>query len=151
MQVLTLWFFIRCLTSLLAGFVPNLRTITAAERVFLYPPLTPSLSQWIEKIFISPWLRWDAVWYQRIVHHGYSATDGTAPFHPLFVLLATPSVKIGVSPTLSLLIISSLAGTILLMFIMLAQVDLNQNDAFFGLLLFALAPSSLITQVRRRS
>jgi Gpi18-like mannosyltransferase len=90
-------------------------------------------------------MRWDALWYQRIVTQGYSATDGTAQFHPLYPWMANPLARIGISPTLSLLIITSLAGIALFYcFIKLAQFDLTPKDSFFALILFALAPPAFI-------
>ncbi|MFZ2098144.1 MAG: hypothetical protein WAV05_16035 [Anaerolineales bacterium] len=94
---------------------------------------------------MSPWMRWDALWYQRIAIQGYSATDGTAPFHPLFAWLATPLIRIGICPSLSLLMISSLAGIALFYcFFKLAQLDLLPNDASFALILLAFAPPAFI-------
>ena len=36
------------------------------------------------------WERWDTVYYSRIASVGYSVTDGTTTFHPLFPWLAKP-------------------------------------------------------------
>jgi Gpi18-like mannosyltransferase len=36
---------------------------------------------------LGPWLRWDACWYLRIASVGYSLTDGTTAFFPLYPLL----------------------------------------------------------------
>jgi Gpi18-like mannosyltransferase len=99
----------------------------------------------LERSFLSPWLRWDAVWYQRIITQGYSATDGTSQFHPLYPWLATPLARIGFSPTFSLLIISSLAGLALFYFFYkLALLDLQPPDAFFATILLVLAPPAFV-------
>ena len=37
---------------------------------------------------LSNWQRWDALWYQHIAMSGYSATDGSIAFYPLFPLLS---------------------------------------------------------------
>lgn len=145
MQVFFLWFTLRCVSSLFSAFVSAIRPMTPIEKAIPFlPPVFP-LSQWLERVFIAPWLRWDAVWYQRIISQGYNASDGTAQFHPLYPWVAMPLVKIGLSPLLSLLIISSLSGIALFITVhKLILLDFNQKDAFFGLLLFALAPPSFI-------
>ena len=49
--------------------------------------------QWIELLLrpgepnpelVRVWERWDALWYMQIAQHGYSATDGTTAFFPLY-------------------------------------------------------------------
>jgi hypothetical protein len=145
MQILILWLILRLLTSLFAGFVSSIKPMMPIENAIPFLPPTPPWGQYLERVFLSPWLRWDAEWYQRIVVQGYSPTDGTAPFHPLYPWLATPLARIGISPILSLLIISSLAGIALFyIFSKLIQLDLQSEDAFFGLMLFALAPPSFV-------
>ncbi len=110
----------------------------------LMPPSSP-LSQWLSRVLLAPWMRWDALWYERIVNTGYSATDGTTQFHPLYPWLATPIARLGISTAASLLIISSLAGIALyFLFFILARYDLARSDAFFALFLFALAPPAFI-------
>jgi Gpi18-like mannosyltransferase len=145
MSISILWVILRILTSVIAGYVSFLRPITPMEiTIPLYPPSAP-IHQWLERALISPWMRWDALWYERIVSQGYSATDGTAQFHPLYPWLATPLVKIGVSPGLSLLIVGLLAGIALYYYFnKLALVDLKPRDAFFALMIFSLAPPAFI-------
>jgi Gpi18-like mannosyltransferase len=110
----------------------------------LLPPSIP-ISEWLNRVFLSPWMRWDAVWYERIVTQGYSAADGTAQFHPLYPWMAVPFTWLGFSPTLSLLIVSALSGIALYTFFLkLARYDLPPNDAIFALLLFAFAPPAFI-------
>jgi Gpi18-like mannosyltransferase len=110
----------------------------------LLPPSVP-INHWLERVFLSPWMRWDALWYQRIVTQGYSAADGTAQFHPLYPWMAVPFTWLGFTPTLSLLIVSALAGIALYYFFhKLARIDLPPSDAIFSLLLFAFAPPAFI-------
>ncbi len=145
MNILALWVLLRILTSILAGYVSFLRPIAPIETKIPLFPLSAPISQWLERAFISPWLRRDAVWFERIVSQGYSATDGTTQFHPLYPWLATPLAKLGVSPILSLIIISLLAGVALFYcFYKLARLDLNPKDAFFALIIFGLAPPAII-------
>ena len=142
---LILWLILRLLTSIVAGISSSIKPITPIEtRIPFLPPSAP-VNEWLDRAFLSPWMRWDALWYQRIITQGYSATDGTAPFHPLYPWLANPLARIGISPTLSLLIISSLAGIALFyFFIKLAQFDLPPGDSLFALILFAFAPPAFI-------
>jgi Gpi18-like mannosyltransferase len=142
---LFIWLILRTLTSVTAAMISSIKPLTPLEKmVALLPPSAP-LSQWLERVFISPWMRWDALWYQSIVTRGYSATDGTAQFHPLYPLLAVPLARLGLLPSLSLLLVSMLAGiAVYYFFFKLAQIDLPRKDATFALMLFAFAPPALI-------
>ena len=145
MNPLFLWFILRVLTSIFAAIISAIKPASPLETMITLLPSILAKFQWIDQIFISPWMRWDVVWYQRILTQGYAPTDGTVQFHPLFPLLAVPFAKIGVSPILSLLIITSLAGILLFYsFTKLAQIDLPSKDVNFALLLFAFAPASFI-------
>ena len=145
MDPFLLWLILRILTSIFAGMVSSIKPIAPIEIMIPFFPPSAPLQQWFDRAFLSPWMRWDALWYQRIVTHGYSATDGTAQFHPLYPWLATPLAKIGISPALSLLMISSLAGIgLFYFFIKFAQLDLPPKDAFFALMLLAFAPPAFI-------
>ena len=139
------WILLRIVTSLFAGIFSIFRPATPLEvRIPLLPPSAP-VALWLERAFVDPWMRWDAVWFEKIVSHGYSATDGTAQFHPLYPWLAIPLAKLGISPALSLLIISSVAGIgLFYSFAKLARLDLNPKDTFFALLIFSLAPPAFI-------
>ncbi len=145
MNPLFLWFILRLFTSFFAGIVSSIKPMLPIENTIpIFPPSIP-ISEWLSRVFLSPWMRWDAVWYERIVTQGYSATDGTAPFHPLYPWLAKPLASIGISSELSLLLISSLSGIALFyFFIKLANYDLPPGDASFALMLFAFAPPAFI-------
>lgn len=145
MNSLVIWFILRIFSSILAGFVSFLRPTTLIETsIKVFPPSVP-IGQWLDRVFLSPWMRWDALWYQQIVTQGYSAKNGTAQFHPLYPWLATPISKIGVSPALSLLIITTIAGILLFIFFShFAQLDLPTKDASFALILFTFAPVAFI-------
>ncbi len=145
MNSLLLWFVIKLFTSIFAGLVSTIKpSLPIESNIPLFPPSIP-IDVWLNRVFISPWIRWDAVWYERIVTQGYSATDGTAQFHPLYPWLAKPLATIGISPDLSLLIISSLSGIVLFyFFVKLARFDLPASDASYALILFAFAPPAFI-------
>jgi len=145
MTPLIIWILLRLLTSTFAGIVSAIKPILPLEiSIRFFPPIAP-LTQWFNRAFLSPWLRWDAAWYQQIVVHGYGSSDGTAPFQPLYAWLATPLAKAGISPILSLLIVSGLAGIALFfLYQKLANIDLSSMGARFSLMLFALAPPAFI-------
>jgi hypothetical protein len=110
MAPIILWFVLRFLTSTLAGMISSIKPLVEIEKsISFYPPGTP-IDLWFNRAFLSPWMRWDAEWYRRIVIQGYSASDGTAPFHPLYPWLATPFARLGIVPEFSLLFVSALAG-----------------------------------------
>jgi Gpi18-like mannosyltransferase len=145
MLPLILWIVMRVITSLIAGMVSSIKPMIPLEvTVPFFPPSAP-INQWLERAFISPWMRWDALWYQRIVAQGYTSTDGTAQFHPLFPWMAVPFARVGFTPSVSLLIVSTFAGIALYYFFLkLARYDLPPRDASFSLILFAFAPPAFI-------
>ncbi len=140
-----IWVVLRVITSVIAGMVSSIIPLTSLEAsVPFFPPSAP-ISLWLERAFVSPWMRWDAIWYERIVSQGYSATNGTTQFHPLFAWLATPLARIGISPSLSILIISSVSGIALFYFFFkFAKNNSSPQDAIFATLLFTLAPPAFI-------
>jgi Gpi18-like mannosyltransferase len=145
MLPIILWTVLRVLTSLFAGMVSSIRPFAPIEEKIPFLPPTPPIFQWIDRAFISPWMRWDALWFQKIATIGYSPTDGTAQFHPLYPWLAIPLVRIGLSSSSSLLLISSLAGlSLYILFYKLARFDLDKNDSSFALMMFIFAPPAFI-------
>jgi Gpi18-like mannosyltransferase len=140
-----IWLVLRVISSVIVGMVSSIKPMTPLEAsVPFFPPSVPII-QWLERAFLSPWMRWDALWYQRIVSQGYSAADGTAQFHPLYPWMAVPLARLGLTPAFSLLIFSSIAGIALYyFFVKLARYDLTPSNAIFAMLLFALAPPAFI-------
>ena len=145
MNSLLVWFVIRLFTSIFAGLVSTIKpSLPIESNIPLFPPSIP-INVWLNRVFISPWIRWDAAWYEKIVTQGYSATDGTAQFHPLYPWFAKPLAIAGISPDFSLVIISSLSGLVLFFFfVKLARFDLPPGDAYYALILFAFAPPAFI-------
>ena len=136
---------LRFLSSLCAALISSLRPLTEIEKsISAWPPSAP-LGAWLERLLLAPWLRWDAVWYERIVTHGYQAQDGTAQFHPLYPWLSAILVRLGIHPLLSLLIVSSIA-TILLgfFFLKLAQMQFTDEEARNSLILFLVFPAAFV-------
>ena len=143
--ILGLWAVMRLLTSLWAAFVSPIRPFTEIEtQIPLWPPAAP-LSQWLDRIFAAPWLRWDTTYYLRIVSQGYRTDDGTSQFHPLFPWLAEPFAWLTGHPLPALLLVSSLATLALLIaFYRLARLDLYPAAAWSSLLYFLFFPPAFI-------
>ncbi|MBN2147166.1 MAG: glycosyltransferase family 39 protein [Anaerolineales bacterium] len=136
---------LRIITSLWAAVVSPIRPLTPVEQIVsIWPPTTP-MTVWLERVFLAPWLRWDANWYLRIITQGYRAGDGTANFQPLFPWLATPFFRLGFNPILSLLLISSIAAIMLvLIYYKLARLDMDIEQARISLLLLGVFPVTFI-------
>ena len=80
------------------------------QRVGLQPGDAP-LGEWLQRVAVQPWQRYDAWNYVRIVEHGYRLEDGTAAFHPLFPLLAAPLARLlGGNALLALLLVATAAA-----------------------------------------
>lgn len=139
------WAILRLLTSFWAALVSAQHPIQPIEeRVALLPSSTPS-EVWAYRFFISPLQRWDVEWYRRILVSGYLPEDGTASFHPLFPWLAKPLYQLGMDPVVSLLMVSSLAGLgLLLIWLPLARLDLNEEDSRQSLFFFLFSPLAFV-------
>jgi hypothetical protein len=138
------WLLLRLYTSVGAAFFSKIRPITPIEKdIALWPP--PAMAIWLNRVFLAPWLRWDAVWYANILAGGYAAGNGSTSFHPLYVVLSTPLYWLGLDPLLSLLITSSLASLGLFwIFYKLASLDLPPEGSRVALVLLATFPVALI-------
>ncbi len=98
----------------LAAWVGTGRPFTLVEALLpLWPPRAP-WELWLARAALAPWLRWDAVYYVRILTQGYALADGTAQFHPLYPLLAWPLTYLGLNPLLALLLVATLAQGVFL-------------------------------------
>ena len=94
---------------------------------------------------LAVWERWDTLYYIRIATAGYSATDGTTTFHPLFPWLAKPLALLGGPPVIGLLLVSSCATLALyLVFERLASLDLDPIKARTATFLFVFWPVSYV-------
>lgn len=140
-----LWLVLRILTSMVAvavSAVYPLGTFEIQNSVWQ----TKDLSVWFYRVMVSPWMRWDADWFVRILTHGFAANDGTTTFHPLFLWISLGFFRLGVDPGLSLLIVSSLAALLLFYaFLHLAELDLDSpGEAIIALCFMATFPVSFI-------
>lgn len=142
---LALWIGLRVFSSVIAAFASGLRPLTDLEqRVPLWPPGSP-FPLWLERVLVAPWERWDAAWYARIVTQGYRPDDGTAQFHPLYPWLAVPLARLGLSPVLALLLVSTLSALALLVaFHRLAEQEAGPARAQTSTFLFATFPVACV-------
>ncbi len=108
----------------------------------LWPPSAP-LVQWLRRVLLAPWERWDVVWYVRILTEGYHFGNGTDAFHPLYAWLARPLVFVGIEPLLALSLVTFVAlVTFAYVYERLAALDLSPaqvQTAVYGLFFFPLA------------
>jgi hypothetical protein len=143
--VIKLWLFFRVVTSLVAMVSSGPRPWTIIEKQLpLWPP-SMKVGEWLYRILIAPWLRWDADWYERILVQGYKAGDGTTSFHPLYPWFSQLFYKLGLDPVVSLIVVSNISTLVLFFaFYSLAKLDLEKGDAFIALVLFMSFPVSFI-------
>jgi hypothetical protein len=145
LQIVGIWLFLRFLTSLTAAAFSYLRPFTSIEKqIALWPP-SHNLLTWLNRVFVAPWSRYDAIWFEHILTHGYIAGDGSTSFHPLYIWLSYPLYYLGMDARLSLLVTSSLATLVFMcVFYKLARLDHEPNTAFIALLLLITFPIAFI-------
>jgi hypothetical protein len=144
-QIVGVWLFMRCLTSLVAAAASFLRPITLIEKqISLWPP-SQNFPAWLNRALVAPWARYDAVWFEQILTGGYVAGDGSTSFHPLYIWLSYPLYRLGLDAPLSLLITSTLASMVFLgIFYRLARLDHEPTTAWIALLLLVTFPVAFI-------
>lgn len=86
---------------------------TEIEEQIGLTPANASIGEWLYRWLIAPWIRYDSWNYLRIVDHGYSLTEGTASFHPLYPILVWPFAILFQNIPLALLFVSSIATIVL--------------------------------------
>jgi hypothetical protein len=62
MAPIILWFVLRFLTSILAGMISSIKPLAEIEKSISFS--TERHRLWFNRAFLSPWMRWDAEWYQ---------------------------------------------------------------------------------------
>ena len=139
------WGFLRMFLSAVATLFSQLHPPTSIEQQIAIWPPAAEIGRWLNRVFLAPWLRWDAVWYVTILTSGYQAENGSTSFHPLYIWLSKPFYLFGLDPVLSLLLTSSIASLSLFwMFYKLASIDLSPERSRMALLLLATFPISFI-------
>ena len=90
LKILGLFVLFRLLITLIGAYTASIRTPTSAfvgQTIYETYRITAPSSGRLAELFLLPWLRWDTGWYLKIAALGYSATDGTIIFPPLYPLL----------------------------------------------------------------
>ncbi|MCL6107188.1 MAG: glycosyltransferase family 39 protein [Actinobacteria bacterium] len=94
------------------------------------------------------WARWDSVWYLEIAHHGYSATNGSAAFFPLYpLLIAVFKPAFGGNGVVAGILIS-LASCLVAFYLLfrLVEIDFGAGVARRAVLYLAVFPTSFYFQ-----
>jgi hypothetical protein len=100
-------------------------------------PLSPSL-------LVSPWQRFDALWYQSIAAHGYGAHAGDAAFLPLYPLLEGAAGHLAGGAALGGLLVSTVAlGVALVLLARFAEPVAGRGVARWAAVLLAVSPTAV--------
>ena len=93
---------------------------------------------------VSPWQRWDALWYQHIAMTGYPAGGNEAAFFPLYPLcVRVVATLLGGAYGLAALVVSTLAFPIgLLLVFRVVAAELGREDGERAAVYLALAPTA---------
>ncbi|MGE0128862.1 MAG: mannosyltransferase family protein [Blastocatellales bacterium] len=140
------WLRMRVLVSILAVLVSaQIPRVALEKEMTIWPPGAP-VGGWLERVFLSPWERWDTVHYLKITARGYQADDGTSQFHPLYPWLGrVAGLLLGGNHLLGLLAVSSVCGLLFLICLeRLAALDLERDEAYRTAFYFAHAPVAFI-------
>ena len=93
---------------------------------------------------LAPWFAWDVQYYVEIVRNGYQPGSPTPNFHPLYPWISALLAVVIREPLLSLLLVSSLAGLLLIIvFYRLATLDCNEQQARHATALLLCWPASV--------
>lgn len=142
LKITAVWFLLRVFSSAAASGASSLLPLYAAEATPIWPPFTPA-ADWLHRLLVAPWLRWDGYTYQIITSLGYQ--PGQYQFQPLYPWLARPVFWLGAGPLLSLLILATAASLLLFFsFFLLSRLDYAPETTFSSLLLFVTFPSAYV-------
>lgn len=126
---------------ILSSWVP----LSEAEKMVSLFPIDSPLGIWLERALLTPWLRWDAIWFMKITEEGYHIGNGTLNFHPLYPTIAAILSSVLNNSLLSLLFVSSLSTLFLLwIFEALSKLDLPPDQARLSTLLFISYPLGFV-------
>lgn len=100
---LRIWFAALGAGSLIAH-LPEMTPNIAAQYHGLAP--APNQGLWL---LLTPWQRWDAIWYQRIAESGYRPGDPNFSFNPLLPILMNLFATILGNPLLASLVMTTVA------------------------------------------
>lgn len=144
-RLFDLWLGLRICSALWAVFCGLLRPVTEREKSIPFWPPSAPFDAWLERMLFAPWERWDVEHFARTLQQGYSATNGTAAFHPLLCLLAWPLHLVLGYPVVALWLVASVASALALQaFYRLARLDLDPDTAEMACRIFLVVPVSAI-------
>jgi mannosyltransferase PIG-V len=103
----------------------------------------PALTAGWHNIFTA-WERWDALWYLKIAAHGYSPTDTSGAFFPLYpVLTRAGSFLTGGHPLAGAFLVANLAGLVALVVVyLMTKHEFDERKARQTVLFMAVFPTA---------
>lgn len=122
--------------------------------VILAVHLTGALIPWLVSVYggyagASPWAHWDAVYYVRLATDGYGpyvhGADHTGlAFLPLYPLLLSPLIHLGLPPYGAAIVLSQLCALVAyIALVVLVARDVDTGTALRALILLAATPAAL--------
>jgi hypothetical protein len=132
--------------SIFAVFFSSIFPRTPLEqKIKIWPPGAP-VTDWLARVFLAPWERWDVEYFLRIASQGYMMNDAALAFHPLHPLLGgSIGALFGGNYLLGLSIVSNVCGLLFLICLeRLAGLDLAQDDVRRTSFYFILLPAGFI-------
>ncbi len=145
-RILTFWLVTRIWLSAWALFCSAQYPRTPLEQsVPIWPPSRPPLD-WLARITLGPWNRWDLEYFLKIASHGYQAEDGTLTFHPLFPLLGRiAGFMTGGRYELGFFLVGNICALLFLLCLFhLIRIDLSTREAHRAVFYFTLLPGAFI-------
>ncbi len=140
------WLVTRIWLSVCAMFFSSRVPRTPLEqRMEVWPPGAPFI-EWLARVFLAPWERWDVEYFLRIASQWYRANDAALAFHPLHPLLGRLVGTIfGGNHLLGLFIVSNVCGLLFLICLeRLAGLDLSRDEARRASFYFIFLPAGFI-------
>jgi hypothetical protein len=145
-KIISFWLVTRIWLSICAGCFSAMLPRTPLEQSMeIWPPAKP-LTDWLARVVLAPWERWDVEYFLKIASQGYRANDGTLAFHPLHPLLGRFIGAIfGGNYLLGLFVASNLCGLFFLICLeRLARLDLSDEESYRASFYFILLPAGFI-------
>jgi len=130
-RIITFWIVTRVWLSLLALFCSlGLPSSALEKKVAVWPPGAP-LGEWLTRVLLEPWNRWDVEHFLNIATRGYRIDDGTLSFHPLYPMLGKIVGEIfGGHTLLGLFLVSNICCLLFLFcYDRLVRIDLTGEDS----------------------
>ncbi len=115
------------------------------KQTAVWPPSGP-FSDWLSRVFLEPWNRWDVEHFLKIAERGYRPEDGTLSFHPLFPLLGKlAGLLVGGNELLGLFVVSNVCTVLFLISLeRLARFDLPEHAVRRVSFYFLMMPAAFV-------